>query len=325
MSAPRRSSEGCGEWSASWPSGRRMPSSGASRSAPRGPWPRPRPARRPRRRGRGRARARRAGLHDHDGDRVRDDVVQLARDPHALARHRVALALASRSRSSCSVRAVSSAVSRARPRAEAPQGPAAARRGRRARRCRRPRGDRSWRRDDDDQREDAREPGLRAPPRQVRADREAQDRDEDRRRRQVLRRGLRARARSRRRPSTGEHPERRGAAPGQRRAQARAQQQGAQSGVSRTAESMSSSSTAAPSAAASTSVGALGARDPHARGSPMGRRALQLEAARRAAAGVQLAAVERDALAQAEEPAAVVHGPSPRASSVTSSSTAAGS
>ena len=36
---------------------------------------------------------RRAGLDDHHRDRVRDDVVQLARDPHALARHRVALAL----------------------------------------------------------------------------------------------------------------------------------------------------------------------------------------------------------------------------------------
>jgi hypothetical protein len=35
-----------------------------------------------------------AGLHDHDRDRVGDDVVQLARDPRALAHHGVALALA---------------------------------------------------------------------------------------------------------------------------------------------------------------------------------------------------------------------------------------
>ena len=86
---------GCGEWSASWPSGRRMPSGGASRSAPRDRSASTRAQRADR--GVGVAvehAARRAGLHDHDRDRVRDDVVQLARDPHALARHRVALALA---------------------------------------------------------------------------------------------------------------------------------------------------------------------------------------------------------------------------------------
>ena len=94
MSAPRRSSEGCGECSASSPSGRRMPSSRRISVSASRPVASTAPSARDR--GVGVAvehAARRAGLHDHDRDRVRDDVVQLARDPHALARHGVALAL----------------------------------------------------------------------------------------------------------------------------------------------------------------------------------------------------------------------------------------
>ena len=168
--------------------------------------------------------ARRAGLHDHDRDRVRDDVVQLARDPHALARHRVALALGALALELLGARPQLGGQVRAAA-AEAPQRPAA-----------REEHDGeddvahrlvgAERRDDDDQHAHADEAGLRAAAGQVRADREGQDGDEDRGGGEVLGRRVRERERDGHGADRGQRRQRRGAAPRHRRGQDRAQQQG---------------------------------------------------------------------------------------------------
>ena len=93
-SAPRRSSDGCGACSASWPSGRRMPSRRRISVSASRPVVSTAPSARDRGVGVAVQHApRRSGLDDHDRDVVRDDVVQLARDPRALGEHRRAVAL----------------------------------------------------------------------------------------------------------------------------------------------------------------------------------------------------------------------------------------
>jgi hypothetical protein len=213
--------------------------------------------------------ARRAGLHDHDRDRVRDDVVQLARDTDALARHRVALGalavelLGARPQLGGQVRAAA---------AEAPQRPAA-----------REEHDGeddvahrlvgTERRDDDDQRAHADEAGLGAAAGQVRADREGLDSHEDRGGDEALGRRVPERERDGHGGDRGQRRQRRGAAPGHRRGQDRAQQQGGhERRIAHRAERQLDLDDHTQRRGQG-EVGASRARDRHVAGSPTGSRA----------------------------------------------------
>ena len=196
--------------------------------------------------------ARRAGLHDHDRDRVRDDVVQLARDPHALARHGVALALGALALELLGARPQLGGQARAAA-ADAAQRPAARRRARRGRSTS---PTARWGPSavtTTTSAQHAGESGLRAAAGQVRADREGEDRDEDRGRGEVL--GMRVRQRrARRRPRRRSRPAPRAArccATPSLAARTAPSSRAGTSGVSRTDESASSSSMSTPRAAAS--------------------------------------------------------------------------
>ena len=203
---------------------------------------------------------------------MRDDVVQLAGDPHALARHRVALALGALALELLGARPQLGGQVRAAA-AEAPQRPAA----REEHDGEDDVADRlvgAERRDDDDQRAHADESGLRAAAGQVRADREGQDGDEDRGGGEVLGRRVRERERdghgADRAPASPSGAVLRQAIAAVRTAPS---SRAGTSGVSRTEVSISSTSMTTPSAAAQGEVDAPRPRDAHAAGSPTGRRA----------------------------------------------------
>jgi hypothetical protein len=215
--------------------------------------------------------ARGPGLHDHDRDRMRDDVVQLAGDPYALARHRVALTLGALALELLGARPQLGGQARAAA-AEAPQSPAAPEEhdGEDDVADRLVGPERS---DHDHHHAHAGEAGLRAAARQVRADGEGQDGDEDRGRGEVLGRRVGEREGQGHRADRGQRRERRRAAPGHRRGQDGAQQQrGHERRRALGADDQLDLDDHAERGRQG-EIGAARARDRHAAGSPTGRRA----------------------------------------------------